>query len=86
MGVRGEDIKLDNLNIELYKESVFHSTIEQTEIMGNENNLYFKIGNTTVIARVGKEDVKQIGEKLKFVINANKVQFFDLETEENILK
>lgn len=85
MGVRGEDIKLDNLNLGLFEESIFTSTIEHTEIMGNENNLYFKIGNTNVIARVGKEEVKQIGEKFKFVINANKVQFFDLETEENIL-
>lgn len=84
MGVRGEDIKLDNLNLALYEECIFTSVIEQTEIMGNENNLYFKIGNTSAIARVGKEDVKKIGEKFSFVINANKVQFFDLETEENI--
>mgnify|MGYP002607931850 FL=1 len=53
--------------------------------MGNENNLYFKIGNTTAVARVGKEDVKEIGEQFKFVINVNKVHFFDLDTEENIL-
>lgn len=86
MGVRGEDIKLDNLNLGLFEESVFTSVIDHTEIMGNENNLYFKIGNASVIARVGKEDVKQIGEKFKFVINANKVQFFDLQTEENILE
>ncbi|MDO5518162.1 MAG: sn-glycerol-3-phosphate ABC transporter ATP-binding protein UgpC [Clostridium sp.] len=85
MGIRGEDIKLDNLNLGLFEDSIFTSTIDHTEIMGNENNLYFKIGNTNVIARVGKEEVKQIGEKFKFVINSNKVQFFDLETEENIL-
>ncbi|WP_294406583.1 ABC transporter ATP-binding protein [uncultured Clostridium sp.] len=85
MGVRGEDIKLDNLNLGLFEESVFTSVIDNTEIMGNENNLYFKIGNTNVIARVGKEDVKQIGESFKFVINANKIHFFDLETEENIM-
>ncbi|WP_294157178.1 sn-glycerol-3-phosphate ABC transporter ATP-binding protein UgpC, partial [uncultured Clostridium sp.] len=85
MGVRGEDIKLDNLNLGLFEESVFTSVIDNTEIMGNENNIYFKIGNTNVIARVGKEDVKQIGESFKFVINANKIHFFDLETEENIM-
>lgn len=86
MGIRGEDIKLDNLNLGLFEESVFTSVIDHTEIMGNENNLYFKIGNTNAIARVGKEDVKQIGEKFKFVINANKIHFFDLQTEENILE
>ena len=85
MGFRAEDIKLDNLNIGLFKDSIITSAIENTEIMGNENNLYFKIGNTTAVARVGKEDVKEIGEQFKFVINVNKVHFFDLDTEENIL-
>ena len=79
------DIKLDNLNIGLFEDSIITSAIENTEIMGNENNLYFKIGNTTAVARVGKEDVKEIGEQFKFVINVNKVHFFDLDTEENIL-
>ncbi|MDU2092348.1 ABC transporter ATP-binding protein [Clostridium perfringens] len=85
MGFRAEDIKLDNLNIGLFEDSMITSAIENTEIMGNENNLYFKIGNTTAVARVGKEDVKEIGEQFKFVINVNKVHFFDLDTEENIL-
>ena len=85
MGFRAEDIKLDNLNTGLFEDSIITSAIENTEIMGNENNLYFKIGNTTAVARVGKEDVKEIGEQFKFVINVNKVHFFDLDTEENIL-
>lgn len=85
MGFRAEDIKLDNLNIGLFEDSIITSAIENTEIMGNENNLYFKIGNTTAVARVGKEDIKEIGEQFKFVINVNKVHFFDLDTEENIL-
>ena len=85
MGFRAEDIKLDNLNIGLFEDSIITSAIENTEIMGNENNLYFKIGNTTAVARVGKEDVKEIGEQFKFVINVNKDHFFDLDTEENIL-
>ncbi|MDU6208434.1 MAG: sn-glycerol-3-phosphate ABC transporter ATP-binding protein UgpC [Clostridium perfringens] len=85
MGFRAEDIKLDNLNIGLFEDSIITSAIENTEIMGNENNLYFKIGNTTAVARVGKEDVKEIGEQFKFVINVNKVHFFDLDTEKNIL-
>ena len=85
MGVRGEDIKLDNLNLELFEQNIFTSIIEHTEIMGNENNLFFKIGNTDMVARVGKEDVKYIGETFKFVFNANKVHFFDVQTGNNIL-
>ena len=85
MGLRSEDIKLDYLNMELYNESILTSTIENKEVMGNENNLYFKIGNTSVVARVGKEELKEIGEDFKFVINMNKAYFFDRETEESIL-
>lgn len=86
MGVRGEDIKVDNLNMGLFEDSIITSIIENTEIMGNENNMYFKIGNNTVVARVGKEDVKKVGDEFKFVINVNKVHFFDIDTEENILR
>ncbi len=85
MGFRSEDVKLDNLNMELYSDSILNSTIENKEVMGNENNLYFKIGNKSVVARVGKEDIKEIGENFEFVINMNKSYFFDIETEENLL-
>ena len=85
MGFRSEDVKLDNLNMELYSDSILNSTIENKEVMGNENNLYFKIGNKSIVARVGKEDIKEIGENFEFVINMNKSYFFDIETEENLL-
>ena len=35
MGFRAEDIKLDNLNIGLFEDSIITSAIENTEIMGN---------------------------------------------------
>lgn len=84
MGVRGEDIKLDNLNLNLYQDNILRSQIEHEEIMGNENNLYFKLGGITAVTRVGKDDLKRVGEDFNFVINTNKIHFFDLETEENI--
>lgn len=84
MGVRGEDIRLDNLNLKLYEESIMRSKVEHAEIMGNENNLYFKLGNITAVCRVGKELVKRVGEEFELVIDTNKVHFFDLETEESI--
>ena len=40
MGIRGEDIKFDGQNMELYGADKQSATIENTEIMGNENNLY----------------------------------------------
>ena len=53
--------------------------------MGNENNLYFKLGGITAVAHASKEDLKRVGEEFSFVINVNKMHFFDMETEENIM-
>lgn len=40
MGIRGEDIKFDTTNLDVYG-SHQKAVIDNTEIMGNENNLYF---------------------------------------------
>ena len=39
MGVRGEDIKLDAQNIDVYSETKQSAVVENAEVMGNENNL-----------------------------------------------
>ena len=44
LGIRGEDIKLDAQNIDLNKTNVQSAVITDTEVMGNENNLYFSFG------------------------------------------
>lgn len=42
LGIRGEDLKMDAQNLELYKENKMKAVITDTEVMGNENNLYFQ--------------------------------------------
>ena len=37
MGVRGEDIKLDAQNIDVYSETKQSAVVENAEVMGNEN-------------------------------------------------
>jgi multiple sugar transport system ATP-binding protein len=84
LGIRGEDIKFDSNNIALYRDSVLKSVIENNEIMGNENNLYFPIGGITAVARVSKYEVSQIGDKVEFVFMPHKAHFFDADTKETI--
>lgn len=81
LGIRGEDIKFDQQNIDIYKENVFHAVIEDTEIMGNENNLYFPFAGTTVVARVSKYEISQIGDEVTFVFMPHKMHFFDSVTK-----
>ena len=84
MGIRGEDIKFDQQNMEIYPNAKLHSKIDNTEIMGNENNLYFDVSGTTSVARVSKYEVSRDGDEVDFVMMPHKMHFFDKETEELI--
>ena len=84
MGIRGEDINFDPANLEVYAGNEQKAVINNTEIMGNENNLYFEFGGETTVARVTKYDVSQIGDDVTFVFMPHKLHFFDIETEEVI--
>jgi len=84
MGIRGEDIKFDAANLELYKTDVQKAVIDNIEIMGNENNLYFSFGGSATVARVSKYEVSQIGDQVEFVFVPHKMHFFDVKTEEII--
>lgn len=84
LGIRGEDIKADEQNLGLYRDSIQNAVVENTEVMGNENNLYFTFGCTTAVARVSKYEISGIGDKLEFVFTPSKIHFFDTETEESI--
>ncbi|MDE6759198.1 MAG: sn-glycerol-3-phosphate ABC transporter ATP-binding protein UgpC [Lachnospiraceae bacterium] len=85
MGIRGEDIKFDDQSIESYGDNKQQAVIDNTEIMGNENNLYFEFGGITTVARVSKYEVNKIGDTVEFVMMPQKMHFFDLETEEAII-
>lgn len=84
LGIRGEDIKLDSQNLDLYKDSIQHSVVENTEVMGNENNLYFTFGGVNTVARVSKYEISQVGDGIDFVFSPARIHFFDKETEESI--
>lgn len=84
MGIRGEDIKFDDQNLDVYKDTRQQAVINNTEIMGTENNLYFQFGGITSVARVSKYEVSKIGDSVDFVMMPHKMHFFHPETEEVI--
>nr|WP_288699174.1 sn-glycerol-3-phosphate ABC transporter ATP-binding protein UgpC [uncultured Blautia sp.] len=85
LGIRGEDLKMDAQNLELYKENKMKAVITDTEVMGNENNLYFQFGGCQAVARVSKYEISQVGDEIGFVFMPSKIHFFDKETEMNYL-
>ena len=84
LGIRGEDIKFDPQNLDVFKENKMCAVVDNTEIMGNENNLYFEFGGATTVARVSKYEVCKVGDEVEFVFVPHRMHFFDSETEEAI--
>ena len=85
LGIRGEDIKFDPQNLDVFKENKQKAVVDNTEIMGNENNLYFDFGGTSSVARVSKYEVCEVGNEIEFVFVPHRMHFFDSETEEAIV-
>lgn len=84
LGIRGEDIKLDPQNLDLYKNNKMSATVDSIEVMGNENNLYFSFGGTASVARVSKYEISQAGDEIEFVFIPSRIHFFDRQTEESL--
>ncbi len=84
LGIRGEDIKLDPQNLELYKDSKMSAKVENVEVMGNENNLYFNFGGSPSVARVSKYEISEVGDTIEFAFIPSRMHFFDKQTEESI--
>ena len=57
------------------------ATVENVEVMGNENNLYFTFGGTASVARVSKYEISKSGDKIDFVFIPSRMHFFDKQTE-----
>ncbi len=85
LGIRGEDLKTDEPNKELYGNTKQTVVITDTEVMGNENNLYFEFGGNQTVARVSKYELCQVGDTVEFVFVPSKIHFFDIETGENYI-
>ncbi len=85
LGIRGEDVKLDDQNLDVFKNNKMSATVTNVEVMGNENNLYFDFNGTQSVARVSKYEISKIGDKIEFVFLPSRIHFFDKQTEESIM-
>lgn len=80
LGIRGEDVKADAQSMEQYGQDKLQAVITNTEVMGNENNIYFTFGESQAVARVSKYELGRIGDKIEFVFVPSKMHFFDKQT------
>lgn len=85
MGIRPEDIYDDQMHITEMPECVSDVTIDITELMGAETYLYFKVCGVNFTARVNPRTTAEPDQKIKVVLDSNKIHLFDKETEETII-
>lgn len=72
--------------IEAVKDGGIEGNISVVEQMGNEEYLYFTLGNQQWTCRMNVEDITELRQEglHKFKFNTSKCHIFDMETEENI--
>jgi len=80
LGIRSEDIipKISNNNqSNLWN---FEKKIDLSEPLGTETQLFFRLGKKEIISRMYNPRPVQVGEKMSFDVDLNKVHLFDNDT------
>ncbi len=84
MGIRPEDIQDPHyLPPEIIPQPV-DGTVEVTELMGNEVQLYIRTGEHNFVARVDPRTKATMGQKIQVVFNMGNMHLFDPDTEQAI--
>jgi multiple sugar transport system ATP-binding protein len=84
MGIRPEDIHDPNFQPPSIIPQAVNGTIDVTELMGNEVQLYVTAGEHSFVARVDPRTKAVMGDKTQVVFNAANMHLFDPDTEQAI--
>lgn len=85
LGIRPEDIKASQLELDAYPDSIVEAEVVVSELLGAETMLYSKVGETEFVSRVDARDFHKPGETVRLAFNLNKAHFFDDETSKAIV-
>lgn len=85
LGIRPEDIKASQLELDAYPESIVTSEVVVSELLGAESMLYSRVDSTEFVSRVDARDFHKPGEKVRLAFNLNKAHFFDNDTNKAIV-
>ena len=84
-GIRPESIIDRELAPNVPDDQVITTTVDVSELLGAEVNLYLSVGDQSFIARVDSHTKATDGAKHQVVFNTDKIHLFDKETEKVIL-
>lgn len=81
LGIRPEDIHDEEVVFEAYPDAIVELTVDVSELLGADTNIYATMDGYPVTASVDARDDLVIGSKVKLALDMNKCHFFDAETE-----
>ena len=81
VGVRPEDLEFTGKSDSKNRLTAIVNVVEP---LGNETHLYMDTKSHHYIARCKPDNKFSVGEKVNFIPNVNKIQFFDTKTERSI--
>lgn len=81
LGIRPEDIHTENTFIQVFPNATIDTTVNVSELLGAESQLYCEFGDQEIIAKVNSRDHINAGAQLTIGLDLNKAHFFDPETE-----
>tara|TARA_Y100000590_G_scaffold388506_1_gene462919 strand:- start:657 stop:1751 length:1095 start_codon:yes stop_codon:yes gene_type:complete len=82
LGIRSEDIVPIKSEANLSNYWNFDKKIDLSEPLGTETQLFFKLGKKEIISRMYNPRPVNVGEKMSFQIDLNKVHLFDSESHQ----
>jgi multiple sugar transport system ATP-binding protein len=84
MGIRPEDIHDPNFLPPGIIPQPVDGTVDVTELMGNEIQLYLRSGEHSYVARVDPRTRVKMGQKVQVMFNMGNMHLFDADTEQAI--
>lgn len=85
LGIRPEDIHIEDLFIDNSLDTVFEAEVELSELMGAEIYAYLKLGEANITARFDGRYRVKYGDKIKLAMDKEHLHIFDKETEATII-
>ena len=85
MGIRPENIHDEAVMMGISPECMVSAHVDVTEMMGAETYLYVTVEGNNLIARVNPRTTAKPGEQINLILDGNKIQLFDKETEQVIM-
>ncbi len=84
-GIRPEDLHDPSYAPPGIHQALVETSVEVTELMGNEVFLHLKTGENLFVGRVDPRSRARVGDKVQIAMNLDNMHLFDKETEKTLV-